>query len=53
MRIETIDIEKHDITIVFFLPSFVSARVERRNEPKRQPMKKEDCGKPVTKLLAH
>jgi hypothetical protein len=53
MRIETIDIDKQDITSMFFLPIDVSAKVARRNEPKRQPIKNEDCGKPVTKLLAH
>jgi hypothetical protein len=35
------------------LPSEVSAKVAKANIPMRQPMKNEDCGKPVMKLLAH
>jgi hypothetical protein len=49
MKIETIVIDE----CMFFLPSDVSAKVARRNEPKRQSIKNENCGKPVRKLLAH
>ncbi|WVZ03703.1 hypothetical protein V8G54_024509 [Vigna mungo] len=53
MMMEITDIDKQDRTIMFFLPRDVSAMVARRKEPRRQPKKKEDWGKPVMKLLAH
>jgi hypothetical protein len=53
MMIEVIDIDKQEIINMFFLPRDVSAKVANAKEPIRQPMKNEDCGKPVTKLLAH
>jgi hypothetical protein len=52
MMIEVMDIDKQERINMFFLPSDVSAKVAKANVPMRQPMKNEDCGKHVMKLLA-
>lgn len=53
MRIEVIDIDTQEKTSMFFLPRAESAKAARTEEPRRQPMKKADWGKPVMKVLAH
>lgn len=45
--------ERHERMSMFFLPREESASAARSEEPKRQPMKKEDWGRPVMKVLAH
>lgn len=53
VSMEEIDIDKQEKMSMFFLPRAESAKAARKEEPIRHPMKKEDCGKPVMKVLAH
>ena len=39
---ESMDIDKQERMIMFFLPRDVSAKEAKRKEPRRQPRKKED-----------
>lgn len=47
------DITKHEKNSMFLRPSDESASVERTSPPTRQPMKKEEVGKPVMIDPAH
>ena len=47
------DMVRHVRKSVFFRPSDESASVARTSPPTRQPMKKEDAGRPVTIEAAH
>lgn len=53
MSMDVIDIETQEKISMFFLPKDESAKAARQEEPRREPMKKEDCGKPVMKVPAH
>ena len=47
------DMVRHERKIMFLRPSEESASVARTNPPTRQPMKKDDAGKPVIKEEEH
>jgi hypothetical protein len=53
MTMEVIDIETQEKINMFFRPIDESANAARKVEPRRQPIKKEDCGKPMMNVLAH
>ena len=50
---DVIDIKTQENISTFFRPKDESANAARKEEPRRQPVKKEDCGKPMTNVLAH